>query len=344
MQSDDDAREPSTPRGDPPRDADAAREGRGATAEPPTGRRAPDAPRDPWDPPMDPEARVESYPTQMPAQHQEGPGLEAALALKPQYEAPAYRAAGKLAGKRALITGGDSGIGRAVALLYAREGADVAIVYLPEEQADADETRRAVEAAGMRCVQIPGDVTDSAFCREAVERTVREFGRLDILVNNAAHQRDKESLEAIDDAEWDKTFKTNIYAYFYFARAALAHLKPGGVIINTGSETGLMGSKTLLDYSATKGAIHAFTKALAQNVVERGIRVNCVAPGPVWTPLNPQSKEADQVAGFGQQTPMKRPGQPEEMAPTYVFLASNADSSYMSGEVIALMGGETTAG
>ncbi len=299
---------------------------------------------DPQHPATSAQARVEQYPDQMPAQHLEEPGLEQDLRLKPQFEAPTYKAAGKLAGLAALVTGGDSGIGRAVAVLYAREGADVAIVHLPEEQPDADEVRRHVEGAGRRFLSIPGDVKDPAFCRDAVERTVAAFGRLDVLVNNAAHQRDKQSLEEIDDAEWDKTFKTNIYAYFYFARAALAHLKPGGVIINTGSETGLMGSKTLLDYSATKGAIHAFTKALAQNVVERGIRVNCVAPGPVWTPLNPQSKEAEQVAGFGQQTPMKRPGQPEEMAPTYVFLASNADSSYMSGEVIALMGGETTAG
>lgn len=292
----------------------------------------------------DPQVRIAQYPTKMPAQHLEEPGLEGDLELKPQFEAPAYKAAGKLAGKAALITGGDSGIGRAVAVLFAREGADVAIVYLPEEQPDADVVRTHVEGAGRRFLGLPGDVKDPAFCREAVERTARAFGRFDILVNNAAHQKDKQSLEEIDDAEWDKTFQTNIHAYFRFARAALQHLKPGGVIINTGSETGLMGSKTLLDYSATKGAIHAFTKALAQNLVEQQIRVNCVAPGPVWTPLNPQSSAAEQVGEFGQKTPMKRPAQPEELAPTYVFLASNADSSFMTGEVVALMGGETTAG
>ena len=305
-----------------------------------------DRPPAPSDTPdaQDPQARVESYPTQMPAQHQREPGLERELDLKPMFEAPHYRAAGKLRDKVALITGGDSGIGRAVAVMYAREGADVAIVYLPAEQPDADETRRHVEAAGRRCLLIAGDVTEAAFCREAVARTVRELGALDILVNNAAHQKDKATLEEIDDAEWDKTFHTNIYAYFHFAKAALPHLKPGSAIINTGSETGLMGSKTLLDYSATKGAIHAFTKALAQNLVDRGIRVNCVAPGPVWTPLNPQSKSAEEVAKFGQQTPMQRAAQPEEMAPTYVFLASTADSSYITGEVVSLMGGQTTAG
>ncbi|MDF1504160.1 SDR family oxidoreductase [Roseisolibacter sp. H3M3-2] len=291
-----------------------------------------------------PEDRVDLYPAQMPAQHQEEPGLEADLRLRPQYEAPAYRAAGKLTGKRALITGGDSGIGRAVAVLYAREGADVAIVYLPQEQRDADETRRAVEAEGRRCVAIAGDVTDAAFCREAVERTVRELGGLDVLVNNAAHQKDTESIADISDEAFERTFRTNIFAYFWFAKAALPHLKPGAAIINTGSITGLEGSKTLLDYSATKGAIHAFTKSLAQQLVEKKIRVNCVAPGPVWTPLNPQSKPADQVAAFGQDTPMKRPAQPEEMAPAYVFFASLADSSYITGEVLTLLGGETTAG
>jgi NAD(P)-dependent dehydrogenase (short-subunit alcohol dehydrogenase family) len=320
------------PRREPPRDDAERREGRGATAEPPARAR------------VRPEERVEQYPTQMPAQHQEEPGLERDLQLRPQFEAPAYRAAGKLEGKAALITGGDSGIGRAVAALYAREGADVAIVYLPEEQPDAEETRRAVEGAGRRCVLIPGDVTDAAFCREAVERTVRELGRLDVLVNNAAHQKDKESIEQITDEEFERTFRTNIFAYFWFARAALPHLKPGASIINTGSITGLEGSKTLLDYSATKGAIHAFTKSLAQQLVEKKIRVNCVAPGPVWTPLNPQSKPAEQVAQFGQDTPMKRPGQPEEMAPAYVFFASTADSSYITGEVLTLLGGDTTAG
>jgi NAD(P)-dependent dehydrogenase (short-subunit alcohol dehydrogenase family) len=291
-----------------------------------------------------PEDRVDRYPARMPAQHQEEPGLEADLRLRPQYEAPAYRAAGKLEGKAALITGGDSGIGRAVAVLFAREGADVAIVYLPQEQRDADETRGAVEAEGRRCVLLPGDVTAPAFCREAVERTVRELGQLDVLVNNAAHQKDEESIADITDEAFERTFRTNIFAYFWFARAALPHLRPGSAIINTGSITGLEGSKTLLDYASTKGAIHAFTKSLAQQLVEKKIRVNCVAPGPVWTPLNPQSKSADRVAAFGQDTPMKRPAQPEEMAPAYVFFASLADSSYITGEVLTLLGGETTAG
>jgi NAD(P)-dependent dehydrogenase (short-subunit alcohol dehydrogenase family) len=284
------------------------------------------------------------YPKEMPAQHQDEPGLERDLDLAPQWRAPLYKAAGKLEGKVALVTGGDSGIGRAVAYLFAREGADVAIVYLPVEQPDADVTAKAVREAGRRCVAIPGDVTDPAFCRSAVERTVKELGKLDVLVNNAAHQKDKDSLEEIDDAELDKTFRTNIYAYFWFARAALAHMQAGASIINTGSITGLEGSKTLIDYASTKGAIHAFTKSLAQSLVERRIRVNCVAPGPVWTPLNPQSKPAEQVAKFGQDTPYERPAQPEEMAPAYVYFASSADSSYVTGEVLTLLGGETTAG
>jgi NAD(P)-dependent dehydrogenase (short-subunit alcohol dehydrogenase family) len=255
-----------------------------------------------------------------------------------------YRGSGKLQGKVALITGGDSGIGRAVAVLYAREGADVAIVYLPQEQADADETRRAIEKEGRRALLIPGDVTNPAFCQEAVDRTVRSFGKLDVLVNNAAFQQHQASLEDITDEQWDHTFKTNVYGYFRMARAALPHLKAGSAIVNTGSITGLEGSQQLLDYSSTKGAIHAFTKALAQNLVGKGIRVNCVAPGPVWTPLNPSDKPADKVAHFGEKTPMKRPAQPEEVAPAYVFFASPADSSYITGEVLTLLGGETTAG
>jgi NAD(P)-dependent dehydrogenase (short-subunit alcohol dehydrogenase family) len=292
----------------------------------------------------DAERHADEYPSKMPAQHQESPGLQQALALQPQWEAPTYKAAGKLQGKSALITGGDSGIGRAVAYLFAREGADVAIVYLPEEEGDAAETAQAIEAEGRRCVRIPGDVTDARFCTEAVERTVRELGAIDILVNNAAHQKDKQSIEEIEDEEFDRTFKTNIYAYFRLAKAALKHMEPGSSIINTGSVTGLEGSKTLIDYSATKGAIHAFTKSLAQSLVDQRIRVNCVAPGPVWTPLNPQSKPAEEVAKFGQDTPYKRAAQPEEIAPAYVFFASTADSSYITGEVLALLGGSTTAG
>ena len=280
----------------------------------------------------------------MPAQHVEKPGIEADLELQPRYEAPHYKAAGKLAGRAALITGGDSGIGRAVALLFAREGADVALVYLAEEQVDAEETRRAVEGAGRRALLIPGDVRESGFCQEAVGRTVEEFGKLDILVNNAAFQQHQQTIDEVSDEQFDRTFKTNIYGYFHMAKAALRHMSEGACIINTGSITGLEGSKELLDYSATKGAIHAFTKSLAQNLVERRIRVNCVAPGPVWTPLNPADKEAKDVAKFGADTPYKRPAQPEEMAPAYVFFASEADSSYITGEVLALLGGDTTAG
>ncbi|HEX8351741.1 MAG TPA: SDR family oxidoreductase [Pyrinomonadaceae bacterium] len=280
----------------------------------------------------------------MPAQHVEKPGLEAELALKPRYEAPHYRGSSKLNNRAALITGGDSGIGRAVAVLFAREGADVAIVYLPREQVDAEETRTAVEREGRRALLIPGDVREPGFCREAVGRTVEEFGKLDILVNNAAFQQHQKTLEEVSDEQFDRTFKTNIYGYFYMAKAALGHMSEGAVIINTGSITGLEGNKELLDYSATKGAIHAFTKSLAQNLVERRIRVNCVAPGPVWTPLNPADKEAKDVAEFGADTPLKRPAQPEEMAPAYVFFASEADSSYITGEVLTLLGGDTTAG
>jgi NAD(P)-dependent dehydrogenase (short-subunit alcohol dehydrogenase family) len=280
----------------------------------------------------------------MPAQHQEKPGLESKIRPRPQYQAPLYKGSGKLEGKVALITGGDSGIGRAVAVLYAREGADVAIVYLPEEQSDAEGTLRAVEAEGRRALLVPGDVRESDFCREAVARTIEEFGRLDVLVNNAAFQQHQDTLDDVSESQWDRTFKTNIYGYFYMAKSALPHLKKGSAIVNTGSITGLEGSKELLDYSATKGAIHAFTKSLAQNLVEKGIRVNCVAPGPVWTPLNPSDKDAKDVAQFGADTPMKRPAQPEEIAPAFVFFASEADSSYITGEVLTLLGGETRAG
>lgn len=289
-----------------------------------------------------------THPTQLepkppfPKQHQPQPGLESKLDPRPRYEAEDYRAAGKLTGKAALITGGDSGIGRAVAVLFAREGADVAIGYLPEEQSDAEETKRLVEAEERRCVLVPGDLKDPKFCDEIVDRTAKAFGKLDILVSNAAHQTRKQSLEELDDAELDKTFKTNIYAYIRLARAALRHLEAGGVIIATSSETGILGSEKLPDYSATKGAINAFTKTLAQNVLDKGIRVNAVAPGPVWTPLNPSDPglPPDKVAQFGQQNPMGRPAQPEELAPAYVFLASNADSSYITGTVLQVMGGE----
>jgi NAD(P)-dependent dehydrogenase (short-subunit alcohol dehydrogenase family) len=274
----------------------------------------------------------------LPKQHLEKPGLETDLEPRPSYLAREYRGSGKLEGKVALITGGDSGIGRAVAVLFAREGADVAIVYLSEDE-DAEETRQAVEAEGRRALLIPGDVTDSEFCRESVETTVQALGRLDILVNNAAFQEHADSLEDISDEQLEHTFRTNIFGYFYMARAALPHLERGASIINTGSVTGLDGSKQLLDYSATKGAIHAFTKSLAQNVLDRGIRVNAVAPGPVWTPLNPADQDAEKVAKFGSAVPMKRPAQPEEIAPSYVFLAAPVCSSYITGEILPVLGG-----
>ena len=281
-----------------------------------------------------------------PKQHQEAPGLESKLSPRPRYEAEAYRPAGKLENKVALVTGGDSGIGRAVALLYAREGAKVAIAYLPEEQSDADETCKAIEDVGGECLPVTGDLTDAAFCDELVEKVVQRFGKLDILVSNAAHQARKKTLDDVTDEEFDRTFKTNIYAYFRLARAALRHMQPGSAIIATSSETGIFGSKNLPDYSATKGAINAFTKTLAMNVLDKRIRVNAVAPGPVWTPLNPSDAGAspDKVAHFGEDNPMKRPAQPEELAPAYVFLASNADSSYITGTVLQVMGGETTGG
>jgi NAD(P)-dependent dehydrogenase (short-subunit alcohol dehydrogenase family) len=278
----------------------------------------------------------------LPQQQQEKPGVESELDPRPQYLAPDYRGSGKLEGKVALITGGDSGIGRAVAVLFAREGADVAIVYL-DEHGDAQETRGAVEEEGQRALLIPGDVTDPEFCREAVATTVQELGHLDILVNNAAFQEHASSLEDISPEQLDRTFRTNIYGYFYMAQAALPHLSEGSAIVNSGSITGIEGSKNLLDYSATKGAIHAFTKSLAQNLLERGIRVNAVAPGPVWTPLNPADVEPEKVSKFGQDVPMKRPAQPEELAPAYVFLAAPACSSYISGEILPVLGGNTVA-
>lgn len=290
-----------------------------------------------------PEGKLEQPKSPMPPQHQPKPGVEAKLKPRPRYEAPHYNGAGKLKEKVALITGGDSGIGRAVAVLFAREGADVAFTFLKEEKRDAEETKRAVEAEGQRAFPLMGDVRDARVCKKLVDQTVKEFGKLDILVNNAAFQQHQESLEDVTEEQWDRTFKTNIYGYFHMTKAALPHLEEGSAIVNTGSITGLEGSKQLLDYASTKGAIHAFTKSLAQNLVERGIRVNCVAPGPVWTPLNPSDKEAKDVAEFGADTPMKRPAQPEEIAPAYVYFASEIDSSYVTGEVLTLLGGETTA-
>jgi len=280
----------------------------------------------------------------MPKQHQDYPGIEAKVHPRPQFSAPLYKGSGKLKGKVALISGGDSGIGRAVAVLFAREGADVAIMYLPEEERDATETRAAIQAEGRRALLLPGDVVDPEYCERSVDRVVDELGAIDILVNNAAFQKNQESIEDIDYEQLERTFRTNFFGYFYLAKAAVPRMKKGSCIINTGSITGLEGEKTLIDYSATKGAIHAFTKSLAQNLVEKGIRVNAVAPGPVWTPLNVQSSDPDHVKEFGQDVGMGRPGQPEELAPAYVFLASNIDSSYVSGMVLPVLGGDTVAG
>lgn len=281
-----------------------------------------------------------------PPQKLKKPGLESELHPRPQYKAPDYKAAGKLDGKVAIITGGDSGIGRSVAVVYAREGADVAITALPSEHGDADETRRAVEAAGRRCIVIEGDLSTPAFARDVIARTMDAFGRIDILIHNAAHQNHWKSLDDITDEEWDRTFKVNIYAYFWLVKAALPHLKPGASIIASGSQTGIAGSGQLPAYATTKGAIHTFTKTLAQLLLDKGIRVNCVAPGPVWTPLNPADKgrSPQDVATFGKKAPISRPAQPEEVAPAYVFLASEGDASYITGEIVNVLGGTTTAG
>lgn len=281
-----------------------------------------------------------------PAQHQRPPGLESKLRPRPQWAAPCYRAAGKLEDKVAFITGGDSGIGRAVAFLYAREGADVAIGYLPVEQSDALETKRAIEVLGRQCLLVPADLTKPAACAQSIAKVVKHFGRLDILVSNAAYQRHKASIAEVTPPELQRTFATNVFACFYLVKAALPHLKPGSAIIITSSVTGILGTEELPDYSSTKGAINAFTKTMAMDLIKRGIRVNAVAPGPVWTPLNAsdQGRTAKETAHFGASSPMGRPAQPEELAPAYVFLASDADSSYITGIVLPVMGGETAGG
>lgn len=286
-----------------------------------------------------PQTGAREYPVPpMPKQHLEKPGLEQDMELKPMWDAPYYKGSGKLAGKVALVTGADSGIGRAVAVLFAREGADVAIAYLDSHE-DAKVTKDAVEKEGRRAILLSGDVADARFAKDAVEKTVKELGKLDVLVNNAAFQEHVMDFEELTEEHFDRTLKTNLYGYFHMAKAAVPHLKPGSAIINTGSVTGLLGNKQLLDYSMTKGGIHAFTRSLGTALLKKGIRVNAVAPGPVWTPLNPADKSADKIPHFGGDTPMKRPAQPEEIAPAYVFLASPQTSSYITGEILPIIGG-----
>ncbi|MAY61654.1 MAG: short-chain dehydrogenase [Rhizobiales bacterium] len=273
-----------------------------------------------------------------PQRHQDKPGTEHTLDPEPMYDAPFYKGSGKLEGKVALVTGGDSGIGRSVAILFAREGADVAILYLSEDR-DAEDTKRLVEKEGRRCILISADVRDRQNCEAAVKKTVSEFGHLDILVNNAAFQYHAFDFDDLTHEHFNETLKTNLYGYFNMAKAAMPYLKKGAAIVNTGSTTGIEGSGALVDYSMTKGGIHAFTRALASNLMPKGIRVNCVAPGPVWTPLNPSDRPDEQVKDFGKQSAMKRPAQPEELAPAYVFLASPQMSSFITGEILPVVGG-----
>ncbi|RYF72142.1 MAG: SDR family oxidoreductase [Comamonadaceae bacterium] len=283
------------------------------------------------------QAGARQQPVALPPEHHRKPGIEAEMQLSPNYLAPDYRGSGKLEGMSTIVTGGDSGIGRAVAVLFAREGADVAVVYLNEHE-DAEATKAAVEAEGRRCILIPGDVRKSAFCERAVARTLKAFGKLDVLVNNAAFQMHADSIEDLTDERIDMTLQTNIGGYMRMARAAVPHLGNGASIINTGSRVGLHGSPNLIDYASTKGAIHAFTKSLASNLIDKGVRVNAVAPGPVWTPLNPADKKPEDVEVFGRETAFKRVAQPEELSPAYVFLASPACAGYITGIVLPVTG------
>jgi NAD(P)-dependent dehydrogenase (short-subunit alcohol dehydrogenase family) len=278
-----------------------------------------------------------------PPQRQAQPGIEQEMTPEPDATRPQHQGSGKLAGKVALITGGDSGIGRAVAVLFAREGADVAIGHLAEEATDANQTVKLVQAEGRRCLTLPGDVGNEAFCQEAVARTVGELGRLDVLVNNAAEQHTTQSIAELSAEQLERTFRTNIFGMFFLTKAALPHLGAGSAIVNTTSVTAYQGNPSLVDYSSTKGAIVAFTRSLSQQLVGKGIRVNAVAPGPIWTPLIPATMPAEQVAAFGKDVPMGRPGQPEEVAPCFLFLASD-DASYMAGQVLHPNGGNIVNG
>lgn len=279
----------------------------------------------------------------LPPQVQNGqPGIESEMNPLPEFETSAYKAAGKLLGKAALITGGDSGIGRAVAVHFAKEGADVVISYLNEHE-DAQETKRQVEQEGRKCILISGDIGVEAFCQDLMNKAVEGLGKLDILINNAAEQHPQETIEDITAEQLERTFRTNIFSMFYLTKAAMPHLKKGSTIINTTSITAYRGSPQLLDYSSTKGAILSFTRSLSMNLADKGIRVNAVAPGPIWTPLIPSTFDAQKVSEFGGTQPMKRPGQPEELAPAYVYLASD-DSSYVSGQVMHVNGGEIVNG
>ncbi len=287
-----------------------------------------------------PDPRTEGHTEGFPKQEQEQPGITSEMeGVQPDHGEESYEGSGRLEGMKSLITGGDSGIGRAVAIAYAREGADVAISYQPEEQEDAEETQRWVEQAGRKCLLLPGDLREEQYCADSVERAVAELGGLDIVVLNAAFQDVQESFDKIETAKMDRTFKTNLYGHMWVTRAAVPHLKPGSSILTTSSIQASNPSPQLIDYAMTKAALVAFTQALAQELAEKGVRVNSVAPGPIWTPLIPATFEAEEVATFGSDVPMKRAGQPEEVAPSFVFLASS-DSSYMTGQMLHPNGGE----